>query len=215
MAGFPNGGSGAIIRDIAGVIVANRAHLSEIDGKIGDGDHGVNMAKGFGRAAKRISPEASLSEAMAILSDVLMSEIGGSMGPLYGTLFMEMSEAIEDAARIDAGRFAAMLRAGLDGIVSVGAAKVGDKTMMDALAPAVDAAEAGAASGDDMASMLHDVATSAEAGRDSTLDMVARLGRSSRLGERSRGVLDAGAVSCAMILRGLCDGAAARLENGA
>ncbi len=213
MAGFSDAGSGGIVRDIAAVIVANKAYLSEIDGKIGDGDHGVNMAKGFGRAAERIAPDASLSEAMALLSDVLMSEIGGSMGPLYGTFFMEMSEVAGAAPVIDAPRFAAMLRAGLDGVAEIGAAKVGDKTMMDALAPAVSAAENGA--GSDMRALLADVAAAAEAGRDSTLDMVARLGRSSRLGERSRGVLDAGAVSCAMILRGLCDGAAARLEDGA
>lgn len=214
MAGFRNAGSGSIVRDIADVIVANRAYLSEIDGRIGDGDHGVNMAKGFGRAAERTPPEASLSGAMEILSDVLLSEIGGSMGPLYGTLFMGMSDAVEQADLIDAPGFAAMLRAGLDGVSEIGGAKVGDKTMMDALAPAIAAAEAGAAAGDDMKSVLRDIAAAAEAGRDSTLDMMARLGRSSRLGERSRGVLDPGAVSCAMILRGLCDGAAARLEDG-
>ncbi len=209
MSSFANAGAGAIIRDIAAVIVENRAYLSEIDGKIGDGDHGVNMAKGFGRAAERIGDDASLGEAMATLSDVLMSEIGGSMGPLYGMFFLEMSETIEDLGAIDADTFAAMLRAGLDGVASVGSAKVGDKTMMDALVPAVAAAEAGHP---DMAVLLRHVAEAAEAGRDSTEDMVAKIGRSSRLGERSRGVLDAGATSCAMILRGLCDGAAARLD---
>lgn len=215
MAGFANAGAGAIIRDVAGVIVANRAWLSEIDGRIGDGDHGVNMAKGFGRAAERIGDEASLSEAMATLSDVLMAEIGGSMGPLYGTLFLEMAESVEGVERIDAAAFAAMLRAGLDGVAAVGAAAPGDKTMMDALHPAVEAAEGAVRDGAAMAAMLGAVVAAAEAGRDATEGMVARLGRSSRLGERSRGVLDAGAVSCTLILRGLCDGAAARLEPGA
>ncbi|MEM7489355.1 MAG: dihydroxyacetone kinase subunit DhaL [Pseudomonadota bacterium] len=210
MASFPNAGSGRIVRAIAATIVENKAYLSEIDGKIGDGDHGVNMAKGFGRAAERISDDASLAEAMSTLSDVLMGEIGGSMGPLYGMFFMEMSEAIEDADRIDAERFAAMLRAGFDGVQSVGSASVGDKTMIDALAPAVEAAERGAG---DMRTLLSAVAAAAEAGRDSTRDMAAKLGRASRLGERSRGVLDAGATSCAMILRGLADGAAGRLDH--
>lgn len=212
MVGFPNAGSGEIIRDIAATITANRAYLSEIDGLIGDGDHGVNMAKGFGRAADRIPANASLSEAMAILSDVLMAEIGGSMGPLYGTMFLEMSDTLDGAETIDAPTFAAMLRAGFDGVTAVGDAAVGDKTMIDALAPAVATAETGATG--DMAAMLRDVAEAAEAGRDATTDMVAKLGRSARLGERSRGVLDAGATSCAMILRGLSDGAAARLREG-
>ncbi|MEM7710976.1 MAG: dihydroxyacetone kinase subunit DhaL [Pseudomonadota bacterium] len=202
-----------MIRDIAATIVANRAYLSEIDGKIGDGDHGVNMAKGFGRAAERIPDDASLSDAMATLSDVLMSEIGGSMGPLYGMFFLEMSEAIDDTDPIDAPAFAVMLRAGLDGVAEVGSANVGDKTMMDALIPAVETCERGVAAGDDMRAILLQTAQAAEAGRDSTQDMVAKVGRASRLGERSRGVLDAGATSCALILRGLCDGAASRLDE--
>ena len=213
MAGLPNAGSGAIVREIAAAIVAAKAHLSEIDGKIGDGDHGVNMAKGFGRAAERIAEDASLSEAMAVVSDVLMSEIGGSMGPLYGMLFLEMSEAVENASEIDAVAFAAMLRSGTEGVRTVGSADIGDKTMMDALAPAVETCEAGAAAGDPMADILAATAAAAEAGRDSTRELVAKVGRASRLGERSRGVLDAGAVSCAMILRGLCDGATARLSR--
>ena len=112
MAALTDAGAGGIVREIAGVIVQNRAHLSEIDGKIGDGDHGVNMAKGFGRAAERIGEDASLSGAMATLSDVLMGEIGGSMGPLYGVFFEEMSDAARTAGTIDAPAFAAMLRAG-------------------------------------------------------------------------------------------------------
>ena len=211
MAGFPNAGAGPIVRDIAAVIVENKAYLSEIDGKIGDGDHGVNMAKGFGRAATRIGDDASLAEGFATLSDVLMSEIGGSMGPLYGMFFMEMSEAIEGAGTIDAARFAAMLRSGLEGVSSVGSASLGDKTMMDALIPAVEAAQAGVEAGDGFDDILGATKTAAETGRDSTLDMVAKIGRASRLGERSRGVLDAGATSCAMIIAGLCDGAAAKL----
>ncbi|TDL78340.1 dihydroxyacetone kinase subunit L [Palleronia sediminis] len=211
MASFPNAGSGGIVRDIAAVIVENRAYLSEIDGKIGDGDHGVNMAKGFGRAAERIAPDASLSDALSTLSDVLMSEIGGSMGPLYGMFFAEMSETVAQDTHIDGARFAAMLRAGLEGIEAVGAAKVGDKTMIDALVPAVEAAEANRS---DITAQLREVASAAEAGRDSTTDMVAKLGRAARLGERSRGVPDAGATSCALILRNLCDGAARRLEQG-
>jgi len=211
MASFPNAASGAIVRDIAATIVENSAYLSEIDGKIGDGDHGVNMSKGFRRAAERIDDGASLSGAMSILSDVLISEIGGSMGPLYGMLFAEMAEAIEDRGAIDAPAFAAMLRAGLEGVAAVGSAKVGDKTMMDALVPAVETCEASVNRGETLEDVLSATAAAAEAGRESTRDMVAKVGRASRLGERSRGVLDAGATSCAMIVRGLCEGSAARI----
>ncbi len=210
MASFPDAGSGGIVRSIAAVIVENKAYLSEIDGQIGDGDHGVNMAKGFGRAGERIPDDASLRDGFATVSDVLMGEIGGSMGPLYGMLFMEMADALEGVEAIDGPAFAKMLRAGLDGVASVGSAGVGDKTMMDALIPAVEAAEAGAEG--DFDTMLLEVAAAAERGRDSTRDLVAKIGRASRLGERSRGVLDAGATSCAMILRGLCDGARTRLN---
>ncbi len=211
MAGFPNAGSGGIVRDIAHVIVENRARLSEIDGKIGDGDHGVNMAKGFGRAAERIPDGAALSDAMSTLSDVLMAEIGGSMGPLYGTFFLEMAEAARARPAIDAPCFAAMLRAGLDGVTAIGSASPGDKTMIDALHPATLAAERGVAADEPFEAILEATAAAAETGRDATLDMTAKVGRASRLGERSRGVLDAGATSCALILRSLCDGAAARI----
>jgi phosphoenolpyruvate---glycerone phosphotransferase subunit DhaL len=116
MTALSNAGAGSIVAEIAEVIVANKAYLSEIDGLIGDGDHGVNMAKGFGRAADRIAGRSvSLDAALAELSDVLMSEIGGSMGPLYGMMFADMAETIAGQDQIDAALFGRMLRAGLDG----------------------------------------------------------------------------------------------------
>jgi len=211
MNGIANKGAGGIVREIAAVIVENKAYLSEIDGKIGDGDHGVNMAKGFGRAAERLDPEGTLNDGMQALSDVLMSEIGGSMGPLYGMMFSDMADSVEGAATIDAPTFATMLRAGLDGVQDIGSAKVGDKTLMDALVPAVDAFDAALAGGKDFAGALADMTAAAETGRDSTVDMVAKLGRSARLGERSRGVLDAGATSCCMILSEFAKAVTARL----
>lgn len=207
-----NAGAGDIVAEMAEVIVANKAYLSEIDGLIGDGDHGVNMAKGFGRAADRIAGKTlTLSAALAVLSDVLMSEIGGSMGPLYGMMFADMAGAIDDADQIDAARFGAMLRAGLDGVSDIGAAKVGDKTLMDTLVPAVDSFDAALRNGSDFAEAIEQMKQAAANGRDSTVDMVAKIGRSARLGERSRGVLDAGATSCCMILTALGDGVAKRL----
>lgn len=212
MAAVQNAGAGQIIRDIASVIVENRAYLSEIDGKIGDGDHGVNMSKGFGRAAERLAPEGTLSEAMEVLSDVLMSEIGGSMGPLYGMMFSDMAEAIENDDSIDATAFGKMLRAGLSGVQDIGSASVGDKTLLDSLVPACDAFDAAVEDGKSFTDALAQMKSAAEVGRDSTVDMVAKIGRSARLGERSRGVLDAGATSCCMIIAGFADGFIKRLN---
>lgn len=209
MTALPNAGGGGIVRDMAAVIVANRAYLSDIDGKIGDGDHGNNMAKGFGRAAERIGDDDTLDAAFATLSAVLMSEIGGSMGPLYGMMFSDMAEVIAGRDLIDADAFAAMLAAGCDGVTAIGSAGPGDKTLLDALLPAVAAFRT--ADGD-FTARLDTMKAAAVAGRDSTRDMVARVGRASRLGERSRGVLDAGATSCCMILTALADGAAARVR---
>lgn len=202
----------AIVEELAAVVVANKAHLSEIDGLIGDGDHGINMAKGFGRAAERISGEAmSLDAAFTVLSDVLMSEIGGSMGPLYGFMFQNMAFAVEGRAALDAEGFSVMLNAGLAGVSATGAAKVGDKTLIDCFVPAVAAFDAAKAQG--FAPALVAMADAAERGRDSTVDLVAKLGRAARLGERSRGVPDAGATSCCLILTELGKSFASRLTE--
>lgn len=208
MSAFANAGAGVLVRDIAAVIAANKAYLSEIDGKIGDGDHGANMAKGFGRAADRVEEGDTLDAGFSKLSDVLMSEIGGSMGPLYGMMFDDMATAIAGRETIDAEAFGAMIGAGRDGVMAIGEAQVGDKTLLDTLCPAVDAF---AATPGDFAAKLEAMKTAAAEGRDATEDMVAKVGRSSRLGERSRGVLDAGATSCCMILTALADGVARRL----
>lgn len=210
MTAIQNADQAAIIEELAAVIVANKAFLSEIDGKIGDGDHGINMAKGFGRAAERIhGKDMTLDAAMLVLSDVLMSEIGGSMGPLYGLMFEDMAGALAGRAEIDAPAFSAMLNAGLEGVRGVGSAQVGDKTLMDTLVPAVAAFDA--AQGQGFAPALRAMAAAAEQGRDSTIDLIAKIGRASRLGERSRGVLDAGATSCCMILTTLAQSVQRRL----
>jgi len=210
---FKNGSAGAIVLSIADRIVTNRAYLSEIDGKIGDGDHGVNMAKGFGMAADRLKgQDASLAEAFDLLGTLLMTEIGGSMGPLYGVMFTEFGETIEGKDVIDAALFSRMLHAGLEGIQSIGSAKVGDKTLIDAFVPAVEAFDAATASGKSFAEALSALSDAAEKGRDSTVNLVAKIGRASRLGDRSLGVLDAGATSCAIILMELSVGVTDRLQ---
>jgi dihydroxyacetone kinase-like protein len=210
---FDNASSGDIVLSLAARIIENRAYLSEIDGKIGDGDHGVNMAKGFGMAAERIKgSDMSLAVAFDTLGTVLMTEIGGSMGPLYGVMFIQFAETIEKVALIDAPTFAAMLSNGLEGIEAIGSAKVGDKTLLDTLVPAIDAFNAANAGGKSFSDALDALVVAAEKGRDNTKDLVAKIGRASRLGERSIGVLDAGATSCALILKALALGIKERLQ---
>jgi dihydroxyacetone kinase-like protein len=210
---FPNAGGGAIVLSLAERIIENRAYLSEIDGKIGDGDHGVNMAKGFAMTAERLKgKDASLAEALDTLGTLLMTEIGGSMGPLYGVMFTEFAEKIETTKAIDAEAYSRMLHAGLEGIQSIGEAKVGDKTLIDTLVPAIEAFDAATREGQSFADALTALVSAAEAGRDSTINLVAKIGRASRLGERSLGVLDAGATSCAIILKELSLGARERLQ---
>jgi dihydroxyacetone kinase-like protein len=211
---FDNASSGDIVLSLAARIIENRAYLSEIDGKIGDGDHGVNMAKGFGMAAERIKgSDMSLAVAFDTLGTVLMTEIGGSMGPLYGVMFIQFAETIEKVALIDAPTFAAMLSNGLEGIQAIGSAKVGDKTLLDTLVPAIDAFNAANAGGKSFSDALDALVVAAEKGRDNTKDLVAKIGRASRLGERSIGVLDAGATSCALILKALALGIKERLQS--
>jgi dihydroxyacetone kinase-like protein len=211
---FKNAGAGEIVLSIAGEIIENRAYLSEIDGKIGDGDHGVNMAKGFGMAADRIKgSDMSLAQAFDTLGTVLMTEIGGSMGPLYGVMFTQFAETIEKSDAIDAAIFSTMLHSGLDGIQAIGSAKVGDKTLIDTLVPAITAFDTSIGSGKSFDQALAALVAAAGAGRDSTRALVAKIGRASRLGERSIGVLDAGATSCALILKSLAHGVETRLQS--
>jgi len=197
-----NDAAGSVVLDLVATVNANRAFLSEIDGAIGDGDHGINMSKGFTAAGAKLgAAPGSLSHALAVLGETLIEGVGGSMGPLYGTFFAAMAESLGARERVDAAAFSAMLAAGLNGIQEVGGAKVGDKTLLDALVPAREAFDAALRGGRSFADALDAMAAAAEAGKESTRDLVAKVGRASRLGERSRGVLDAGATSCALILQ--------------
>ncbi|NLF27715.1 MAG: dihydroxyacetone kinase subunit L [Clostridiales bacterium] len=210
---FPQDKGTEITLAIVRAIRENRDYLSEVDGLIGDGDHGVNMNKGFSMYAEKIAGQKlGVSEAFKLLGRTLLGDIGGSMGPLYGTFFIEMSKKARGAEAIDAPLFAAMLGAARDGIFQLGGAKVGDKTLMDALVPAADGFAAAVAEGRRFDEALAAMKAAARAGRDSTRDLVAKIGRASRLGERSLGVLDAGAVSCCLILCAMADAIAPILE---
>ncbi len=209
-AGFPDAKGGRVIEEMIATIQANAKALSEIDGAIGDGDHGVNMSKGFSICRERMAGRSvGLVEGLSTLGEVLFSEIGGAMGPLYRTLFSEMAQAGKGEQTITAEVFARMLEGAVAAVKELGNAKVGDKTMIDALDPALAEFQRVARSGGGFAAGLAAMAEAAERGKESTRDMVAKLGRSSRLGERSRGVLDAGAASCSLLL-----GAMARSMTG-
>lgn len=212
MASFKNAEGKCIVQALVKCIQDNRDYLSEIDGLIGDGDHGINMNKGFTICGERLADaDESFTEALDTLGNVLFAEIGGSMGPLYGTLFMDMAEAADEAEVIDAALFGKMIQASCEGVQDLAGAQVGDKTLVDALAPAASAFNEAIAAGKDFAAALDEMKAAAEKGKDSTVDMVAKLGRASRLGERSRGVLDAGATSCCLLLCTLADAIKAML----
>ena len=189
-----------VVLNLIDVITENRQSLSDIDGAIGDGDHGVNMAKGFSMAGERLDESMGLTEALKTLGSVLMMEIGGSMGPLYGKFFRSMAKECKDLSEIDSNVLSKMLHAGYDAITEIGGAKPGDKTLVDALDPAITAFDDAIATDSSFADALEVMRNAAEAGKESTRDMIAKLGRAARLGERSRGALDAGATSCWLIL---------------
>ena len=204
---FKNADGKPVLLNMVKAVQDNKAYLGEVDGLIGDGDHGMNMNKGFYVFEQRFADkDFSFTEGLDELGMILLNEIGGSMGPIYGTIFMDMAEAGEELEDISVEDFGNMLAAGLAGLQGIVEAKVGDKTLVDTLSPAVDAVKAAHEAGEDYKEALVEMSAAAEAGRDSTKDMVARFGRSSRLGERSRGVLDAGAASCCIILKAMAEG---------
>lgn len=204
---FFNKDSKTITMQMIKVIQDNKAFLSEIDGAIGDGDHGINMSKGFTLCEAVIKDkDIDFANSLLVLGDILFNEIGGSMGPIYGLLFTEMGNSIKDKDIITAEDTYYMLTSGLTALQDIVTAKVGDKTLMDVLIPAINSMKATLDSGCDLKVSLLKMKEAAINGRNITKDMIARLGRASRLGERSRGVIDAGAASCCLLLSAIADG---------
>lgn len=190
------------VRSFAQLVADNRDHLTELDAAIGDADHGSNMDRGM-KAAVAALDESRPATPGALFSKVgmtLVSTVGGASGPLFGTLFIRMAGSLGDAETPSATEVAAALRAGLGGVVDRGKAAPGDKTMYDALAPAVDALDAALGDGEPLSTALKDARDAAAAGRDATTPMLARKGRASYLGERSVGHQDPGATTVALLL---------------
>lgn len=181
------------MRRFAGEMADRRQELVRLDSAIGDGDHGTNMDRGMRKALEKLDG-AEPADAGAVLTTVataLVSSVGGAAGPLYGTLLLRMGTALKGRDEIDQAEWAAAWREGLEGVQARGKAEAGDKTMVDALIPAVEALE----SAPDLDAGLRAAAAQAEAGARATIPLVARKGRASYLGERSAGHQDPGATS--------------------
>jgi dihydroxyacetone kinase phosphoprotein-dependent L subunit len=190
-----------LVQRIVQVIEDNKAWLSEIDGAVGDGDHGINMAKGFSMVRDGLDEQPDdLGSLLHYVGMTLLTHIGGAMGPIYGTFFMKMGKCVKGKPVIDTADVSAMLAEARQGVVKRGGARVGDKTLVDTLSAAEDAFKGAAESRKSFHVCLDEMMAGAKRGMESTKDMVAKKGRSSRLGERSRGTIDAGSASCYLIL---------------
>jgi dihydroxyacetone kinase-like protein len=190
------------IRGFALLVAENKELLTDLDAAIGDGDHGANMDRGMRAvvAAFDVTTPAAPSALFNKVGMTLVSTVGGASGPLFGTFFLRAGASFRDAAEVSLAQLAVALRAGLDGIVVRGKAEAGDKTIFDALAPAVDALDTAVAEGVDLADALKLALVAAESGRDATTPMLARKGRASYLGERSIGHQDPGATTVALLM---------------
>jgi phosphoenolpyruvate---glycerone phosphotransferase subunit DhaL len=190
------------VRSFAVLVAENKDLLTDLDAAIGDGDHGTNMDRGM-QAVLVALDDTTPATASALFNKVgmtLVSSVGGASGPLFGTFFLRAGASFGDTAEISLAQLAAALRAGLEGIVARGKAEAGDKTMFDALAPAVDALDSAVSEGMDKADALKLALVAAENGRDATTPMLARKGRASYLGERSVGHQDPGATTVALLM---------------
>ena len=198
------------ITSAAGVIEVNRDHLTQLDAAIGDADHGINLARGFAAVLTALDakPAATPGAVLILTGSTLISKVGGASGPLYGTAFRRAGQALGTAEDADLAALSQALEAALAGVQQLGAAREGDKTLVDALAPATRALAKAVAEGASQADALAAVVAAAAEGAAATVSMQARNGRASYLGPRSVGHEDPGAASTVLILTALRDAAA-------
>jgi dihydroxyacetone kinase-like protein len=189
------------MKRFAAEMAENRGFLTKLDGAIGDGDHGTNMDRGMKKALERLEATDGddIGAALKAVGMALVSSVGGAAGPLYGTLFLQMGQATAGKSEIDLAGFTDAFDAGVQGVIRRGKAEPGDKTMIDALGPALEALRN--AGGDDAAGALARAAEAAREGMEATVPMVARKGRASYLGERSAGHQDPGATSSHLLVK--------------
>lgn len=197
----------AIVEGMAKKIEAEKEYLTELDNEIGDGDHGINLARGFAAVEKKL-PSLSGGDIGALLKGVgmqLVSTVGGASGPLYGTAFMKAGMACKGLTEIDGPAFVKAMEAAVDGIKMRGKATEGEKTMLDALCPALKVMQDDVAAGKSLKEALQDAAQAAEKGVEYTKTIIATKGRASYLGERSLGHQDPGATSSLYLLQVLAE----------
>ena len=207
----------AWIRRADELISDHADELTALDAAIGDADHGANMKRGLAAAVEALAAQPETPAAVLKKTAMaLISKVGGAAGPLYGTFFLRMSTACAGKESIDAAALAEAVGAGIGGIVQRGNAEAGDKTMIDAWNPALEALRAGAAApGSALAAAVDAAAAAADAGRAATEPMLAKKGRASYLGERSIGHIDPGASSTALIVQALADVVSGRVAGDA
>lgn len=188
------------VREFGLLVSLHKDRLNALDAAIGDADHGTNLDRGFRAVTAELDtvPQTDPGALLAHVGRTVVSKVGGAAGPLFGTFFVCLGDAVGDDPGMNSERFALGLRAGLTGVVARGRAEAGDKTLYDALAPAIDAIEAAAARLE-LPDVLQAGLRAAETGRDATIGMLARKGRASYLGERSVGHQDPGATSAALL----------------
>lgn len=204
---FKNSVGKTILLRMAETIQDHKEYLGKVDGAVGDGDHGINMNKGFTRFLEKYKDqEYSFTEGLCYLGMVLLNEIGGSMGPIYGTVFLTMAGEGEGKEFIGSEELCAMMEAARKELFDLVDAREGDKTLMDCLLPAIRVLCEETDRGSGFEKALEAMCEAAEMGKESTRELTARYGRASRLGERSKGVLDAGAVSCCLLLKAMSEG---------
>jgi phosphoenolpyruvate---glycerone phosphotransferase subunit DhaL len=196
----------AWLHEAQAAVTGRAEYLTQLDAAIGDGDHGINMTRGFEAVGKAIAdqgPSTAPGPLLVLAGKTLVATVGGASGPLWGSALRAAGRSLGDADAFDGDGLAAALDAALAAVVDLGAAQPGDKTMVDALAPATAALRERLAAGDPVATAVTAAADAAEAGARATAPMQARKGRASYLGERSIGHQDPGATSAALIMRAL------------
>jgi phosphoenolpyruvate---glycerone phosphotransferase subunit DhaL len=202
----------AWVRSFTELIASHKAHLTDLDADIGDADHGINMDRGMRAVVDKLeaSRPGAADELFKLVGMTLVSTVGGASGPLYGTFFLRLGAACGPVAELAPVDLAKALRAGNEGLVARGKPELGDKTMFDALHPALEALDHALAGGEGTAAAFDAASRAADLGRDATIPMVARKGRASYLGERSAGHQDPGATSAALLVQAAAAAFAAR-----
>jgi len=196
------------LRKMCDVLHENKEYLTELDSAIGDADHGINMDRGFQAIAKKLPELVTMTDLGAMLKVcgmTLITTVGGASGPLYGTAFLQAGSALAGKQELEPADLYTALDAALKGVIMRGKAILGDKTMVDALTPAIAALEEALAAGAKAAEALEKASTAAEAGMTGTIPIQARKGRASYLGERSIGHQDPGATSSFLLIRTMAE----------